>query len=95
MALGKTISEWDDLDEHDRAHVLGVQIAEAHAAAGRCHACGGPADECQDPRNQHAYEVTFRRCYKTAASLEAQRKRTDMDGVQVVVTYNPEKRKKG
>lgn len=91
--MGKTISEWDDLDEHDRAHVLGVQIAELRESEGRCKACGGPASECQDVRNQHAYEVEFRRCYRTAAALEAQRKRTDMDGVQVVVTYNPAKRK--
>lgn len=93
MALGKTISEWDELDEHDRAHVLGVQVAESREAEGRCKACGGPASECQDPDNQHAYEVSFRRCYRTAAVIAAQRKRTDMDGVQTVVTLNPAKKK--
>ena len=91
--MGLTMSQWDDLDEHDRAWSLGLDIADAHDEAGKCAACGGPASVCQDPDNQHAYEVEFRRCYRTRAIQEAQKKRTDHDGVLTVATLNPAKKK--
>lgn len=91
--MGLTMSQWDDLDEYDRAWALGVELAEAEDEAGRCKACGGPASVCQDPDNQHAYEVRFKRCYRTAAILEAQEKRTDLKGVLTVATLNPDLKK--
>lgn len=87
--MGKTMSEWDDLDEYDRSWPVALDLAEATARAGQCESCGGPKSECQDADNQHAYEVSFRRCYRTAAVLAAQKKRTDHDGVLTVVTLNP------
>jgi hypothetical protein len=91
--MGLTMTQWDDLDEHDRAWALGADVAEAEDAALRCQACGGPASVCQDADNQHAYVVTFRRCYRTRAVREAERTRSDMDGVQTVVTFDPTRKK--
>ena len=91
--MGLTMSQWDDLDEHDRAWALGADVAESEESALRCPACGGPKSECQDPDNQHAYKVEFRRCYRTAAVVEAQRKRTDHDGVLPWVTLDPTRKK--
>ena len=91
--MGLTMTEWDALDDYDRAWALAADVAPGLDQQERCEACGGPKSECQDADNQHAYEVAFRRCYRTAAVLEAQRKRTDMDGVLTVVTLNPAKKK--
>ena len=91
--MGLTMSQWDDLDEHDRAWALGADVAESEESALRCPACGGPKAECQDPDNQHAYTVTFRRCYRQAAVAAAQRSRTDLDGVLTVVTLDPTRKK--
>ena len=63
--MGLSMSQWDDLDEQDRAWALGLDVADAKDAAGRCEACGGPASECQDVDNQHAYVIEYRRCFKT------------------------------
>lgn len=91
--MGLTMTQWDALDEYERSWALGADLADAEDAAERCAACGGPKAECQDPDNQHAYEVEFRRCFRTRAIVEAQRKRTDHDGVLTVATLNPAKKK--
>lgn len=87
------MTEWDEMSDYDQAFALGFEAAQAVEAAEKCEACGGPKAECQDTDNQHAYEVTFRRCYRTRAVLEAQRGRQDMDGILTVVTLNPDKKK--
>ncbi|GGL27700.1 hypothetical protein H9L10_03520 [Phycicoccus endophyticus] len=91
--MGLTMSQWDALDEHDRAWALGADVAEAEDAAERCTQCGGPAALCQDPDNQHAFVVTFTRCYRTRAIREAEKKRTDHDGVIAHVTFDPTRKK--
>ena len=92
--MGLTMSEWDALDDHDRAWALAADVADAEDAAEKCPACGGPKSVCQDTDNQHAYVVEFRRCYRTAAVLEAQRKRSqDLDGVLTVVRLDPSLKK--
>ncbi len=91
--MGLTISQWDDLDPHDQAYAIGVDIADGQAAAGRCTQCGGPASECQDTDNQHAYVVTWRRCYRTRAVKEAEKTRSDHAGVVAVVTLDPSRKK--
>lgn len=95
-AMGLTMSQWDELDEQDRAWALGLDYADAESAAGRCEACGGPASECQDADNQHAYVVKYRRCYKTRAVQEAQRKRasdSDYGSLLIVATLDPSRKK--
>lgn len=92
-AMGLTMSQWDALDEHDRAYALALDLVEAEEAVGRCPQCGGPAAECQSPDNQHAYVVTWRRCYRTRAIREAERQRTDHDGVMAVARLDPSKKK--
>jgi len=87
--MGLTIDQWDALDEHQRAHALAPSLIHAELEAGRCSQCGGPASVCQDADNQHAYVVTWRRCYRTRAVREAERTRKDTDGVMAVVTLNP------
>lgn len=93
--MGLSMSQWDDLNEHDRAWVLGLDEADAEHAAGRCTQCGGPASVCHDYDNQHAYDVTWRRCWRTYAVRAAEKKRgsKDMDGVVAVVVLNPAKKK--
>jgi hypothetical protein len=96
--MGLTMSQWDDLDDHDRAWALGVSLAEAEAEAeanaATCPSCGGLKAECQDPDNQHAYVVTTGRCYRTRALMEAQRARTgDHDGVLWKVVLDPSRKK--
>ncbi|WP_030526606.1 hypothetical protein [Phycicoccus jejuensis] len=94
-AMGLSMSQWDDLDEHDRAYALALDLVDAEDAAGRCTCCGGVAAECQNPDNQHAYVVTFRRCFRTLAVMEAEEKRRgkdglgDMKGVLTVVRLDP------
>lgn len=61
------MSEWDALSDDDRGYAL---------ATGRivtCPVCGGddPDQLCQNPRFQHAWEVTFGRCYRSRAELMA------------------------
>jgi hypothetical protein len=68
-------------------------LIDAEQAATRCPQCGGPSSECQDTDNQHAYVVTTKRCYRTAAHMAAQKSRTDTDGVMFVVTLDPSKKK--
>jgi hypothetical protein len=91
--MGLTIDQWDALDDYQRAHALAPDLIDAEREAGRCSQCGGPASVCQDPDNQHAYVVTFRRCYRTRAVREAERKRTESDGVMAVVTLDPARKK--
>lgn len=90
------MSQWDDLDEHDRAWALGLDIADAHDDAEKCHACGGPASECQDADNQHAYVVSVRRCYRQRAIDEERRKRKDdpdLGSLLMSVTLDPNRKK--
>jgi hypothetical protein len=91
--MGLTIEQWDELDDYQRAYALAPDLIDAERNAGRCTQCGGPASECQDPDNQHAYEVTFRRCYRTMAREEAAAKRSDHTGVIAVIHLNPAKKK--
>lgn len=87
------MSQWDDLDEYDRAWALALAHDQAEREAAKCPQCGGPALICQDHVNQHAYEVTWRRCYRTSAVRAAEKLRKDHDGVMAVVTLNPAKKK--
>lgn len=98
--MGLSMSQWDELDDHDRAWALALDVTDAEKAvteaAASCEACGGPKAECQDPDNQHAYVVTFGRCYRTRAVQEAQRKRSkdpDMGSLLVKVTLDPTRKK--
>jgi hypothetical protein len=92
--MGLTIEQWDELDDYQRAHALAPDLIDAERAAGRCAACGGPASECQDPDNQHAYVVSLRRCFRTRALEEAKRARkSDHDGVLFAVTLDPTRKK--
>lgn len=93
LSMGLTMTQWDELDEYDRAWPLALALADEEDAAGTCKACGGPASVCQDWRNQHAFDVHFRRCFRTAAILEAQQQRHDHEGVLTVAVFNPDKRK--
>ena len=72
--MSLTMTQWDALDEYDRAWAFGLDILDAEEKVGRCAACGGPADVCQDTDNQHAYVVSVRRCFRTRALQEEQRK---------------------
>ena len=94
--MGLSMSQWDDLDEQDRAWALGLDVADAKDAAGRCAACGGPASECQDVDNQHAYVIEYRRCFKTRAVQEAQKKRqsdSDYGSLLIVAHLDPTRKK--
>ena len=95
--MGLTMTQWDELSEYDRAWVLAVQVADAtlkaEQEAQRCPVCGGPKSECQDMDNQHAFEAAIGRCLRARAVAEAQRKRTDHDGVFVMARLNPDKKK--
>jgi hypothetical protein len=96
--LGLTIDQWDALDDYQRAHALAPAFVDAEQEALRCTQCGGPAADCQDTDNQHAYVVEFRRCYRTQAVKEAQEKRAraskgDMNGVVTIVTFDPTRKK--
>lgn len=64
-----TMSEWDALSDDDRDWMLATAATEAD----RCPVCGGddPQGLCQNPRYQHAWVVTPRRCWKQYAVLRA------------------------
>lgn len=66
---GMPMSAWDAADENDRDWALGVAMKDAQ----KCPICGGddPEQWCQNPRYQHAWEVTISRCYKQRAVLMA------------------------
>jgi hypothetical protein len=94
--MGLTIEQWDDLDDYARAHALAPDLLDAEREAAKCPACGGPASDCQDPDNQHAYVVTLRRCFRTRAVQDALKKRqTDPDAgsLLVSVTLDPTRKK--
>ena len=91
--MGLAMSQWDALDEYDRAFALAVDAAPAEDV---CPACGGPAAECQDADNQHAYVVSVRRCYRTRAVQDALQKRKsdpDFGSLLVSVTLDPTRKK--
>ena len=90
------MSQWDALDEHDRAWALAADVAAVEDDALKCPACGGPKSECQDPDNQHAYVVSLRRCYRTRAVQDAMKKRKDdpdLGSLLTVVTLDPTRKK--
>lgn len=98
--MGLSMSQWDALDDHDRAWALALEVAEAkvraEVEAATCPVCGGPKAECQDPDNQHAYDVTLARCFKTRAVDAAKRKREsdpDLGSLIVKAVLNPDKKK--
>lgn len=91
--MGLTMSQWDELDDYDRAWAMGADI---EPTVDKCPACGGPASECQDADNQHAYVVSVRRCYRTRAVQEALTKRKgdpDFGSLLVSVTLDPKLKK--
>jgi len=91
-----TIAQWDALDEHDRAWALAPDLIDAELDVGKCPACGGPASDCQDTDNQHAYVVTLRRCFRTRAvqdALKARRNDPDAGSLIVSVTLDPTRKK--
>ena len=94
------MTQWDNLDDYDRAWAiasdLADQQADAEAKARRCPACGGDATECQDPDNQHAYEVTLKRCYRSRAindALKGRKDDPDKASLIITATVNPAKKK--
>ena len=94
--MGYTIKEWDALDDYQRAWALAPDLLDAERDAKKCPACGGPADECQDTDNQHAYVVTLRRCYRTRAvqdALKARKNDPDVGSLLVSVTLDPARKK--
>ena len=98
--MSLTMTQWDALDEYDRAWVLASDVAdlerEAEAAKATCSACGGQASECQDSDNQHAYVVTLRRCYRTRAVQDAMKSRRsdpDVGSLLVSVSLDPTRKK--
>ncbi|HLT67430.1 MAG TPA: hypothetical protein VKZ73_06120 [Microbacterium sp.] len=94
--LGLTMSQWDDLDEQDRAWALALDLSDAEVEAGKCPACGGDPDECQDADNQHAYVVSLGRCYRTVAVQNALKRRKDdpdAAALLVKVTLDPARKK--
>lgn len=98
-----TVSQWDGLDEHDRAWALALADDEADlaakaaaVAAKACPACGGTDGACADPDNQHAYVVTLRRCYRTRAvqdALKSHQKDPDVGSLLVSVSLDPTRKK--
>lgn len=63
------MSEWDALSDDDQAWALALDTYDQDV----CPVCGGhdPANTCQNLATQHAWEVTFKRCYKQRAVLMA------------------------
>lgn len=81
------MSQWDALTDDDKDWALAAELEP------KCPICGGhdPEQLCQNPRYQHAWEVTTRRCYKTRAVLmEMERFKNDPYAGTVVpiVTLN-------
>ena len=94
--MGLTIDQWDNLDDYQRAHILGPDIIDAEREAAKCPACGGKSGECQDTDNQHAFVVTLRRCYRTRAvqdAMKARSKDPDAGSLLVSVTLDPTRKK--
>lgn len=94
------MTQWDDMDEYDRAWALALHRAdralEAKAAAEKCPSCGGPKSECQDPDNQHAFVPDLTRCYRTRAVQDAQKKRSndpDLGSLLISTRIDPARKK--
>ena len=90
------MTQWDALDDYDRAWALGTDLLDLEQQATRCPACGGDAAECQDTDNQHAYEVTLKRCYRSRAineKLKARKDDPDKASLIITATVNPAKKK--
>lgn len=98
--MGLTMSQWDALDEYDRAWALALYVADAEIAAARaeerCPACGGPKSECQDADNQHAFVASGARCFRTRAIDDLRNARKgdpDMSSLVVSVVLDPTRKK--
>lgn len=90
------MAQWDELNDDDRAWAMAVDVADTEHAAKKCPACGGDPDECQNPDNQHAFEVTLRRCFKSRAvqeALTARKKDPHASSLVVTVKLNADKKK--
>lgn len=61
------LSEWDALSDDDRDWAIATDRIIT------CPVCGGddPDQLCQNPKFQHAWEVTLGRCYKQRAIVMA------------------------
>ena len=89
------MSAWDAVSEDDRDWALGVAMKDAQ----KCPVCGGDDPErlCQNPKYQHAWEVTMRACFKQRAVLRAMNGYKDNPFQSTLVPYvslNPAKAKK-
>lgn len=94
------MTQWDELDEYDRAWMLAVHVAdaeeEAKQAREKCPACGGPRAECQDHDNQHAFVVSASRCYRTRAvddTKKARRSDPDLGSTLFASVLDPQRKK--
>jgi hypothetical protein len=64
-------------------------VDEAH----KCPVCGGDARECQDPKNQHAFETVFTRCYRTNSvshAMDGRRGDPDARALAASTRFHPE-----
>lgn len=71
-------------------------MLDMEAKARRCPACGGDSTECQDPDNQHAFEVVLKRCYRSRAindALKARKDDPDKSSLIISAKVNPAKKK--
>lgn len=76
--------------------MLALRHLEAEEEANRCPVCGGDSRECQDPKNQNAFEANFKRCYVTRNLITAMKGREDDPHERALVPltlYHPERRK--
>ena len=55
---------------------MALREVESELEAAKCPVCGGPAEECADRANQHAFEVSGRWCYRQKALIESMEAKT-------------------
>lgn len=60
---------------------------EAEEEKNKCPICGGDAEQCQDPKNQRAFEAVFKRCYVGRAINAGMRARGDDPDAQSLVAF--------
>lgn len=87
------MSEWDALSDDDRGWAIATDRIHT------CPVCGGddPEGLCQNPKYQHAWEVTLGRCYKQRAVVMAMDRHKNDPYVSTLiprVTLNPARAKK-
>lgn len=75
------MSEWDALSDDDRGWAIATDRIRT------CPVCGGddPEGLCQNPKYQHAWEVSFGRCYKQRALVMAMERPKDDPYVSTLV----------